>query len=142
MPIVAAYSPMEASITSAWSMGKGATVPTSTQMFCTAVGTGASMGLYPVGVSMVPLTPSGVSAATSLMTSALSMGKGAQINTTSQLMALAISVIAPLCPPVGLSTLGYQIEASMSHGKGAQVSTTSQLIAQAVVNYYVTGGTQ
>lgn len=141
MPIAAALSPMTSSITSAWSQGKGAQVNTTSQLFCAAVGAGAAMGLYPVEVTTVPLVPAGISPASSLMTGALSIGKGAQISTTSQQMAQAISIIAPMCPPAGLSILGSQIQAAMSQGKGAQVNTVVQQITSAIITYYQTGGT-
>ena len=141
MAIVAAQSPMSNAINAAWSMGKGAQIATSSQMVCMAIASVVPMGLYPTPPSMTPLTPAGYSAAVSLMTSAMSMGKGAQISTTSKQMAQAIALIAPLCPSIGLSSLGSMIEAAMSMGKGAQINTTAQQLAQAIVTYYTTGGT-
>lgn len=141
MPIPAIYSPFNAQIQTAWGMDKGAQVSTSSQLFCTALGSLVSMGLYPSGLTMIPLVPAGITAASSLMTAGLSMGKGATVSTTSRQMAQAVSLIAPLCPPVGLATLGTMMETAMSMGKGAKVSTVAQQIAQATVVYYQAGGT-
>ena len=140
MPVPAIYSPFNAQVQTAWGMNKGAQVSTSSQLFCTALGSLVPMGLYPSGVTMTPLVPAGITAASSLMTAGLSMGKGATVSTTSKQMAQAVSLIASLCPPVGLATLGTMIEAAMSMGKGAKVSTVAQQVSQAVVTYYQIGG--
>ena len=141
MPIAAASSPISSGINSAWSLGKGAQVNSTTQMFITTLSTTVTMGLYPMGISMIPLSPTGMSAAQGIMVAGLSMGKGAKVNTTSKQMAQAISVLAPICPPAGLSSLGSLIESAMSMGKGAKVNTVAQQISQAIVTYYQTGGT-
>lgn len=141
MPILAGYTPINLNISSAWNMGKGAQVSTSTQMFMTSLASVVPMGLYPMGIAMIPLTPAGLGASIGVMTAGLSMGKGAKVGTTSKQMAQAISLLAPLCPPAGLSSLGSLIEASMSMGKGAKVDTVSKQIAQAITAYYTTGGT-
>lgn len=140
MPIAAAYSPINSQMYSAWSMGKGATVSTSTNMFVLGIGTSVPMGMIYSGVTLVPLTPTGISAAQSMMTAALSMGSGATVSTTSKQMAQAIALIAPLCPPAGYSALSSLIEVAMSSGKGAQVNTVCQQIAQGVITYYTSGG--
>lgn len=141
MPIPASYSPMELGFSSSWNMGKGAQIQSSSQMFLSSLASVVPMGLYPMGLSIIPLTPAGLSASIGIMVSGLSMGRGAQISTTSKQMAQAISVLAPICPPAGLSILSSLIEASMSMGKGARVDTVAKQIAQAVVTYYQAGGT-
>ena len=140
MPIPAAYSPFNSQLQTAWNMGKGAQVNTSSQLLCTALASVVPMGLIPSGISLIPLVPAGVTAASSLMTAGLSMGKGAQIGATSKQMAQAISILAPLCPPAGLTTLSSLIEVAMSMNKGAKVSTVAQQVSQAVVTYYQIGG--
>lgn len=141
MAIAAIQSPLGTSIQTAWSMGKGATVRTSSQMFASMLGALVPSGQYPVGTALVPLTPSGMSAMSSLMTSGLSLGKGAKVNTTSKLMAQSIAVLAPLCPPAGQTTLGSLIQTSMSMDRGAKVDTVAKQVAQAVTLYYQIGGT-
>lgn len=141
MPIPAVNTPLGSGISSAWNMGKGAQIQTSSQMFLIPLASVVPMGLYPMGMTMIPLAPTGLSASQGIMTAGLSMGKGAQIGTTSKQMAQAISVLAPTCPPAGLSILGSLIETAMSTGKGAKVDTVAKQISQAVVVYYQTGGT-
>ena len=141
MAIAAIQSPLGSSIQSAWSMGKGATVRTSSQIFSSMLGALVPCGQFPAGAFLVPLTPAGMSAMSSLMTAGLSLGKGAKVDTTSKLMAQAIAVLAPLCPPAGMSSLGSLIQSSMSMNKGAKVANVSKQIAQAITIYYQTGGT-
>ena len=142
MPIPAGYSPFNSQLQTAWGMGKGAQINTSSQLFCTALSSIVPMGLIPSGPTMIPLVPAGLTAASSLMIAGLSMGKGAQRSTTSKQMARAISVLSPLCPPAGLTSLSSMIEAALSMGKGAKVNTVAQQISQAVITYYQTGGVQ
>ena len=141
MAIAAIQSPLGTSIQTAWSTGKGATVRTSSQMFASMLGALVPSGQYPVGIALVPLTPLGMSAMSSLMMSGLSLGKGAKVNTTSKLMAQSIAVLAPLCPPAGQMTLGSLIQTSMNMDRGAKVDTVAKQIAQAVTLYYQIGGT-
>lgn len=138
MPIPAVNTPLSSGISSAWNTGKGAQIKTSTQMFLISLASVVPMGLYPMG--MIPLAPTGLSASQEMMTAGLSMGKGAQIGTTSKQMAQAVSVLAPTCPPAGLTVLSSLIETAMSTGKGAEVDTVAKQIAQAVVAYYLAGG--
>ena len=141
MAIGAIQIPLGASIQAAWSVGKGAKVNTSSQTFALALASQIPAGMYPAGITLLPLVPTGVTAMSSLMTAGLSLGKGSTIASTSKLMAQSISVLAPMCPPIGVGLLGSLIEASMSLGKGAQVATVSKQIASAITLYYMTGGT-
>lgn len=140
MPIAGAVMAFKNGIQGAYSMGKVATVKTSSQLFMASLASSVSMGLKPVGTSMVPLVPSGVSTAISSLVNALSMGKSAQIRSTSIESAMAISKLAPLCPPSGVSGLGSSMTNALSQGKCATVERVSMEFAIAIVQYYMSGG--
>jgi len=141
MPIAAAQSTFESLLKVALNMGPGAQIPSVASAVASAIAAGAPMGLYPVGPVTVPLAPAGLPAGQSLISSALSLGPGAQIPAVAAQLASAFSVIAPLCPPVGLPLLQTQIQSALSLGPGATQDTVAQLIAVALVQFYTMGGT-
>jgi hypothetical protein len=139
MPIAGGMTLLQTQLQQALSMDKGAQTSLTGTLFGSAVASIVPMGLFPP-VPPTPLIPAGVSAGISLIQQALSLDKGAQISTVSQMIASGISMIAPTAPPAGLSSLKSQIESALSMDKGAQISTVSQMIAQAIVLYYLSGG--
>lgn len=122
------------------SQGKGAQISSSNKMFVQAISSVVPSGLIPAGVTLVPLVPAGMMASSALLQTALSMGKGATIATTSKLTAQAISVLAPQCPPAGLMVLSSQLESALSSGKGAKTSVVCQQFSQSIIQYYLSGG--
>ena len=140
MPIGASVSLLKGQFRNALSMGKGASIATTSQVFASAIASAASMGIFPTAPTPVPLAPSGLSAGANMIKNALSMGKSASISTTAQMIASAVSMIAPTAPPSGLSGLRSNLKNALSAGKGANINTTATQFASAVVSYYTSGG--
>jgi hypothetical protein len=140
MPIAATQPLLQTQITSALTMGKAAQPNIVATQIASAVGTASTSGLLPAAPSPIPLTPSGLTAGQQQITSALTMGKGANKKAVATQMANGISTIAPLAPPSGLSTLQVQLESAMNLGKGAQPSIVATQFASAIVQYYLAGG--
>lgn len=140
MPISAGTSIIQSQFQSALSLQQGATIQSTASILASAVATAAPLGLIAAGPAMIPLIPAGASASVQMLQNALSLNVGAQIGTVSQLIAAAISIIAPLAPPAGLQTLSKQIESALSMQQGATINTTASLVATAIVAYYTIGG--
>ena len=140
MPIAGGISPLQSQLKGALSMGNGAQVASTSQLFAAGVASIVPMGMFPIAPVPVPLAPAGMSAGASLIQNALSMGNGATIDAVSQMIAMGISVIAPVAPPAGLSILAQQIKGALSLGNGATVDSTAMMIALAVPTYYMAGG--
>lgn len=140
MPIAAGASLLQNLIKASLSFQQGAQVKTTASLVSVGVASVAPMGLLPLGPSLAPLVPSGVSAGLTMIEQALSLGQGAQKSVAAALMANGISLIAPLAPPAGLSILKQLIELAMSMDKGANIDATASQIATAVITYYTCGG--
>lgn len=140
MPISAGQSLLEAQIKTALMSGQGANANTTAQLISSAIASVVPMGFFPTAPVPVPLSPSGLSAGQSIISTALNMQKGATVDSTSQMMANGISMIAPTAPPAGLSTLQSLIKTALSAGSGADPSAFASQLASAVVSYYSMGG--
>lgn len=131
MAISASSSMIASQIKNALSMGQSAKQSTFASLVSTAIGNGVLMGQYPAVPSPIPLV-STPPIGQSLILSALSMGQGATIETTSQLLAQAFLSISPMTGVAGLSFLKAQIKNALSMGQGADISTVSQIIGNAI----------
>ena len=143
MPILAGTSLVINSIKNALSLKEGAEISTTAQLIALGVAQIVSMGLFPVTPTPpfpLPLVPSGLSAGQNLIKQALSMREGADINTTAQLIAQGISMIAPVAPVSGLSALTNSIRTALTLKEGADIITTANLIGIAIPMYYMSGG--
>lgn len=140
MPIAAGQSILQSQIKSALSLDVAAQPQTFVAIVIAALSSVIPMGLLPSAPSPIPLTPAGISAAQSNMDTALNLGPAAQIDTTAALIALAVSLAAPLAPPAGLSNLQSQIANALSMQQAANIDMTAQLIALSIIQYYTMGG--
>lgn len=140
MPITAGRSLLNNQIKSALSKGKSADINTTSQEITNAIASVVGMGIFPTSPSPLPLKALGKSAAKSLIKNALNMGRGANINTTAQMIATAISLIAPIVPPKGFSALKTALKNALSAGKGATIKNTANQFSAAIINYFSSGG--
>lgn len=140
MPVAAGFSLLKSQIVAALSLGPAAIPPSVAAIISAAVGTTASMGIYPTAPVPAPLAAPGVSACNSAIVAALSLGPGAKQKLVAQIIAQGVAVTAPLAPPAGLSKLTSTIESALSMDKGAKQSAIAQIIAQGVIVYYSMGG--
>lgn len=143
MPIAAAQSVIESQIKAALSLDKGANIDATATIIAAGIASGVPMGLFPTAPTPpfpIPLSPTGLSATQNGIKAALSLDKGANIDTTAQLIAQAISLMAPIVPPAGLSGLISQIKNALSLDKGANSDTFAKLVSVGVVAYYQAAG--
>lgn len=138
MPIASSQPMLQSQIISALSQGPAVQTTNVATTIGTAVASSASTGLLP-GVPPIPVIPAGVSACIALISQALNMGSAAQVSLTAQNIAQAVSVCAPMVPPIGLAFLQSQIQSALSMGSAAQVSTIAPIIASAIITYYGMG---
>lgn len=131
---------MESQLKSALSMGKAATVGKTAKQFATAVASIVPKGFFPTAPVPVPLSPSGKSAGEAQIKAALSMGKGAQVAMVAQMIAVGVSLIAPVAPSSGLSGLSAQLKSALSMGKAAKPAKFAKQAAAAIIAYYQAGG--
>jgi hypothetical protein len=71
---------------------------------------------------------------------AFSMGSAATAGASAQMIATAISILAPSAPPAGLSLLQTQIKQAFSLGQAAKADLAATMIAAAIPSYYMAGG--
>jgi len=139
MPIAAALTPLQSQIDAAQNAGvAGSPSLTSTQI-ATALASAVPMGIIMLGPTPTPLVPAGFSATQSLLQAAFNMGVAGTPSSVAQMIASAISVMAPLAPPIGLSALQSMIQAIFNLGLAGSSSTTAQMLATAIVTYYTSG---
>lgn len=140
MPISAGYGLLRTQLVSCHSMKPASTVDVVTRLEVLAVASIVPMGLKPHYPSPIPLVPSGISPAMSMLKTAGSMGSTADVNKSAKLTATAVSVIAPLCPSFGKTTLETQLKSAWSMKNSATIDIVSTLEANAVITYYLAGG--
>jgi hypothetical protein len=140
MPITAGMSMIQNQLKSAFNMGAGGTPSATSQMIAAAIASAVPMAMIP-GTPPIPLSPSGMSAAANMLKSAFNMGAGGTPSMTAQMIASAISLIAPLCPPTGMTLLKTQLENVFNMGASGKPDMTAQMIALAVCNFYQMGPT-
>ena len=139
MPIAATQPALSSSLESINNLGVAGTPSSISIMITTAIAGICPSGLFPVGISFIPLPPAGFSACQSTMSSAFNMGAAGTPSTTAQIMASAIATLCPIVPPTGLTLLQTMIENASNMGVAGSPSTTAQIIATAVINYYMAG---
>lgn len=106
------------------------------------VGKAAPMGLKRVGQYWIPLIPSGIGAAKSLISKAHmdSLGKSVDPEKCANYIAKAISMVAPMCPKTGLSLLKKDMKKCLTLWERGNAKLFGLLFAKAVINYYKRGG--
>ena len=142
MPIAAGMPLINSSTESALSMAEASTADATTNLIMSALLSAVPMGMFPVAPTPIPLVPGGASACQTLIKQALSLGVAATPDLTAQMIASAISILAPTAPPAGVTTLQSQIKSALSMDKAAKPAAVAAQIASAVVSYYSTGGVQ
>jgi len=140
MPIAAGLSPLKSQISTALKMDRAATPSALATMIASATAGIAPMGLMPMGITAVPLVPSGLSATKSQIQNALKMERSAKPNSLAQMIAIAISTLCPMVPPAGLSVCKSQIASAFKMDRAAKPNSIAQMIAQAIVSYFQSGG--
>lgn len=140
MPIAAGQTVLQNALKSAFSMGKGATQQAVVGVIISGLTSIIPMGIFPTAPTPIPLAPAGISATQSNLNNSLGLGKASTIDTTAQLISLAVSLAAPMAPPAGLSILQNNIKSAFSMGKAANIDTVTQLISVAIIQYYLAGG--
>lgn len=140
MPIAAAQPILQTQIQLLLSKGQSSNQNDFASQFTNTLSSVVPMGLFPAGIVPIPLVPSGRSACENLLRQALSLKNAANKDTVSILMALAISMLVPVVPPVGLTGLRSQIGNALSMGMASKQETFSSILSLAIVQYYMSGG--
>jgi len=140
MPIAAAMSPLKSQISSALKMDRSASPATIATMIAGAIAGVAPMGFMNMGITAVPLIPSGLSACKSQIQNALKMERSAKPNMIAQVLAIAISTLCPIVPPSGISICKSQISSAFKMERSATPNAIAGTISQAVITYFQAGG--
>lgn len=139
MSIASTQSLMATGIESALSLGQAAQKSVVAQQITATIASAVPAGYIP-GAPPIPLIPSGASATSQNIASALSLGIAAQTNIVAAQIGGAIAVLVPVIPPAGLGLLVSDISSALSKGQGAEQSVIANEIASAIVRYYQMGG--
>lgn len=140
MPIAAGLIPLKSQIENAFKLQRAASEDLVATLISSAIASVAPMGLFPMGVTMVPLIPSGMTAGKSQIATAFKMQRAAKEALVALQMASGISVICPMVPPAGLIALKSQIENAFKMQRAANEGLVAQQIAQGIITYYQSGG--
>lgn len=141
MPISAATAPLKSQISTALKMQRSASPATIATMIAGAIAGVAPMGLMPMGITAIPLIPSGLSATKSQIQNALKMERAAKPNMIAQVLSIAISTLCPIVPPAGISVCKSQITSAFKMDRAAKPDAIAQILSQAAVTYFQAGGT-
>jgi hypothetical protein len=141
VPIQAAYPTLMSGSSKVMELKQNGTDKLIAMILSMEVGKAAPMGLKRVGQYWVPLIPSGVGAAKSLMTKAHMncLGNSVSPKKCANYIAKAVSMVAPMCPKTGLSLLKRDIEKCISLWKRGKARLFGMMFAKAVINYYKRG---
>jgi len=139
MPIPAIFSPLQAQISNAFNLQQASNPQLVATVITTALTSLVSMGLFPVGVSMIPLIPAGAAATQSQIANAFNLQQASGNQIDAQLIALAISVLVPMVPPIGLTLLQNQIANALNLQQAATPQLIATMISTAIINYYLSG---
>ncbi len=140
MPILAAKSILKVQISNALKMGMASNPGLFSLLFTSALASAVPMGLFPMGVILIPLPPIGFSACQNMVKSSMGMGVAANSQTTSMLMATGISLLVPIVPPAGLSLLQSTIKNSLDMGMASNPDLFAEILSTAIPMYYMSGG--
>ena len=135
MSIIAGMSIIQSQLSSAFNLGISGKSSLTSSIIISAVASVVPMAMLPM-IPPIPLIPIGISAAINMLNSANNMDIAGKPEIVAQMIATAISIIAPLAPPTGLSLLQSQLKSAFSLGISGKPGLTSQMIALAICNYY------
>ena len=141
MPIQSAYPTLMNGSSKVMELKQTGTDKLIAMILSMEVGKAAPMGLKRVGDYWVPLVPSGVGVARSLMIKAHMNCLGKRVNPKlcANYISKAVSMVAPMCPKTGLFLLKRDIEKCISLWKRGKSKLFGSMFAKAVINYYKRG---
>ena len=140
MPITATLSALTTQLQTVFNAGISGTPNSNAIAISSAIASIVPSGLFPAGITMIPVVPAGVSACQAILSSAFNMGASGTPSSVAQMMASAIAALAPMVPSIGLSTLKTMLENIANMGLSSAPSATSQMMAAAIIAYYLSGG--
>jgi hypothetical protein len=139
MPISAAMTPLAQLIKLALITDLGGSPDTLAQIIAGAVASVSPMGLFPMGMAMIPLVPAGMSGTQAIIKNAFISDMGGSPNTLAQIISSAIAMLCPMVPPTGLSALQALLTPAFQMDMGGSPDSMAQTIASAVVTYFTCG---
>ena len=139
MPIPAAFPMLQSQIANAFNLQQAASADLVSTIITSALASAAPMGLFPVGVAMIPLIPAGFSATQSQIKNAFNLQQAANNQLNAQVMALGIAALVPMVPPSGLQLLQSQIATALNLDRAANNQLIAIQIANAIISYYLSG---
>jgi hypothetical protein len=142
MPITAGFTALQSLIKVALISDVGGSPDTLAQIITNAIATISSMGMYPSGISMVPLVPAGMSGTQAIMKNALISDISGNPNVLAQIISSSISMLCSIVPPVGITSLQALLSSLFaSVDIGGSPDVLAQQIASAIITYFTVGGT-
>jgi hypothetical protein len=139
MPIAAALPILQTLISTLQSAGVAGGPSVSALQLTSAIASVAPMGIMMIGPTPVPLIPAGFAATQQMLLASYQSGISGSPSVSSVQIATAISVLAPLCPPIGLSILQSMISSMDNMGIAGSPSLTAQMLATAIITYFTCG---
>ena len=139
MPITAMTSALSSQLESTFNADVSGTPNSNAALIAATIASVVPSGLFPAGVTMIPVVPAGVSACQAILNSAFNMGVSGTPSSTAQMMASAIAALAPMIPPTGMSILKSILENIANMGLSGTPSSTAQMMASAIIAYYSAG---
>lgn len=140
MPIMAAQPILQSQILTILSKGKSANQGDFASQFTNALSTVVPMGLFPAGIILIPLIPTGRSACENMIRQSLSLENAANQEVVSMLFATGISLLVPMVPPSGLMGLKSQIKNALSMKVASRQQLVALILSLAIPVYYMSGG--
>jgi hypothetical protein len=140
MPIASGQSPLQSLIQALENAGVAGNPSLSALQLTSALASIVPMGIMMIGPTPTPLIPAGFSAMQQMLLASYQSGVSGAPSVSSQAIATAISVLAPLCPPTGLSVLQSMISSIDNMGVAGSTNLTAQMLASAIVAYFTSGG--
>lgn len=140
MPIMAAQPILQIQIQGILSKGKSANQSDFASQFTNALSAVVPMGLFPAGIVPVPLVPAGRVACENMIRQSLNLKNAATPDVVSLMMALGISLLVPMVPPIGLMGLKSQIKNALSMNMAANPASFAAIMSLAIPQYYMSGG--
>ena len=140
MPIAAMSSALAAELQSVFNTGVSGSPSSNASAIASAIASIVPSGLIYVGVSWVPVVPAGISACQAMLLDTFNSGLSGTPSVSSQIIASAIAVLAPMVPPSGMNVLKSMLQSIDNMGLSGSASATAQMMASAIISYYTSGG--
>jgi len=131
---------LESALKSAFSLGMASSSTLASEIIGAGLLAVISMGQFPSVPSPIPLVPSGISAAKSMIKQAFSLGPAATPELSAQMITAGVVASCSMIPPAGVSSLQSAIKSAFSNKDSADKTTSAQKMSSAIITYYKTGG--